>query len=141
MNTIVVVSTLFATTLFLVLTLVDLGTRDMVTDIEDGEIVAGGSVSITVGDGGERTVSRGAYNPWYSDTPGMSVLDQARADYKAAKHGDDHGTEAKDDGEGQAGGEAQAADGQPEQEAESGESVDDSGDGAEMSDGAEASGG
>lgn len=89
MNTIVVVSTMFATTLFLTLTLVDLGTRDMVTDTESGEIVAGGSVSITVDDNGSRTVSRGAYNPWFSDAPGLSVLEQARAEYKL-KHKDGH---------------------------------------------------
>lgn len=102
MNTIVVVSTMFATTLFLTLTLVDLGTRDMVTDIESGEIVDGGAVTITVGDDG-RSVTRGAYNPWFSDAPGKSVLAQAREDYKAKKHksddhhGDDHSDDYGDD--------------------------------------------
>jgi cytochrome c oxidase subunit 4 len=123
MNTIVVVSTMFATTLFLVLTLVDLGTRDMVTDIEEGEIVAGGAVTINVDEEGGRSVSRGVYNPWFSDAPGESVLAQARADYKAKKHDGDHGygddkDHSEDHGDDHAEGEDHSGDEDATEEAE-----------------------
>ena len=48
-NTIVVGSTIFALVLFIGLTLIDLGTRPMVTPVEEGEIFDGGDLTLYAG--------------------------------------------------------------------------------------------
>ena len=95
-NTVIVVATMFAVVLFISLTLVDLGTRHLADPIEDGEIVPGGGVQINVSEEtGDREI-RPQYNPWHSDTPSKSVLQQAREAYEA-KH--DHDAPRDDHGE------------------------------------------
>jgi len=95
MNTVIVVATMFAAVLFLTLTLVDLGTQDIVDATEKGEIAIGGSVQITIDENGNRVVDRGTYSPFWSDTPGLSIVEQARQDPENTKkrekyHADDH---------------------------------------------------
>lgn len=85
MNTVIVVATMFAAVLFLTLTLVDIGTQDIVDKTEKGEIAIGGSVQITTDENGNRVVSRGVYSPFWSDSPGLSILEQARQDPENVK--------------------------------------------------------
>ncbi len=85
MNTVIVVSTMFAAILFMTLTLVDLGTQDIVDKTEKGEIAIGGSVQININANGEREVTRGVYSPFWSDNPGLSILEQARQDPENTK--------------------------------------------------------
>jgi cytochrome c oxidase subunit 4 len=95
MNTVISVATMFAVVLFLTLTLVDLSTQDIVDKTEEGEIAIGGSVQINMVDGA-REVSRGAYSPFWTDNPGLSIVEQARQDPENVKKrekyhsGDDH---------------------------------------------------
>ncbi|MFI4854409.1 MAG: cytochrome C oxidase subunit IV family protein [Phycisphaerales bacterium JB065] len=96
MNTVIVVATLFAVVLFLTLTLVDLSTQDIVDKTEKGEIAIGGSVQITLDEDGNRQVGRGVYSPFWSDNPGLSIVELARMDPENTKireshHHDDHG--------------------------------------------------
>lgn len=86
MNTVIVVSTMFAVVLFISLTMLDIGTRDMADSLEAGEIVPGGGINIMVNEDGQRVIPpKGSYEPWHSDTPSKSVLTQARERYKAKK--------------------------------------------------------
>ncbi len=104
MNTIVVVATMFATVLFITITMVDMTTRDMVEKIEEGEIVPGGGANVSVDADGNRTVGRiGSYNPWYSEAASKSVLDIARENYKAKKAHDGE-KDGEDSGDGSSGG-------------------------------------
>jgi len=86
LNTIVVVSTMFAVVLFISLTTIDMGTRGMASDLEEGEIVPGGGARITIDEDGNRSVARlGSYQPWHSETPSKSVAQQAHDAYMAEK--------------------------------------------------------
>lgn len=97
LNTIVVVSTMFAVVLFISLTTIDMGTRGMASNLEEGEIVPGGGARITIDENGNRTVARlGSYQPWHSETPSKSVAQQAH-DAAAAEYG--HSGEANTDNE------------------------------------------
>ena len=93
-NTVVVVASLFAVVLFITITLIDIGTQDMVDKTEKGEIAIGGSVQIQVDADGNRQVTRGVYSPYWSDNPGMSIVKQAKNDpenvkkYNKKKSGD-----------------------------------------------------
>lgn len=81
LNTVIVVSTMFAAVLFITITLIDLGTQDMVDATEMGEITHGGSVQITTDPvTGRTSVNRGPYSPFWSDNPGRSIVDLARED-------------------------------------------------------------
>lgn len=80
MNTVIVVATMFAAVLFLTLTLVDINTQDFVDKTEKGEIAIGGSVQITTDDQGNRKVTHGVYSPFWSDNPGLSIVEQAKQD-------------------------------------------------------------
>lgn len=103
MNTVIVVATLFAAVLFLTLTLVDIGTQDLVDKTEKGEIAVGGSVQITTDpDTGRTSVSRGSYSPFWSATPGLSIVEQARQNpeniKKREKYEQSHSAEGDGDG-------------------------------------------
>ncbi len=105
MNTIVSVSTMFAVILFFALTLIDLGTRGMHDTIESGEIVAGGGApgprpEPTEDNPNPKRPKIGNYGAFWTDAPGMSIVDQARAAKKhdAAAGGDD-GDDASGDGD------------------------------------------
>ncbi|GEM_PF-1851222 len=93
-NTVIVIATMFAVVLFISLTVVDLGTRDLADPIEAGEIVPGGGAQIDIdAETGERSI-KPTYNPWHmGDQASSSVLDQAREAYKAEKT---HGGEKTD---------------------------------------------
>jgi cytochrome c oxidase subunit 4 len=81
LNTVIVVSTMFAAVLFITITLIDLGTQDMVDPTEMGEITRGGSVQINTNPvTGRTTIDRGPYSPFWSDNPGRSIVDLARED-------------------------------------------------------------
>ena len=89
MNTVVVIASLFAVLLFFVLTMLDLGTRGAHDIIEEGEIVVGGGAPAAAPPATETNPNPkrpkiGNYGPWWSDQPGMSVVEQARA---AGHHG------------------------------------------------------
>jgi cytochrome c oxidase subunit 4 len=103
LNTIVVVATMFATVLFISITVIDMGTRDLADKTEAGEIVPGGGAQVSVDEEtGKRTVSRiGSYQPWYTDTPSKSIVDIARenAEAKDAHAGEDHQDSADTDPE------------------------------------------
>lgn len=86
MNTVIVVSTMFAVVLFISLTLLDLGTRDMADAIEEGEIVPGGGVAISIDQDTGEKLFKGDYQPWHADNASKSVLTQARENYAAKKH-------------------------------------------------------
>ena len=53
-NTIIVASTLFAISLFLGLTLMDIAVRDSIQDVESGEVVTGGTFQVV-----EKSEARG----------------------------------------------------------------------------------
>ena len=84
-NTVVVVASMFAVVLFITITLIDIGTQDMVDKTEKGEIAIGGSVQIQVDADGNRQVTRGVYSPYWSDNPGMSIVQQAKNDPENVK--------------------------------------------------------
>lgn len=80
-NTVIVVATMFAAVLFMTISLIDINTQDMVDKLEKGEISIGGSVQIgTNPTTGRREITRGAYSPFWSDNPGMSIVELSRQD-------------------------------------------------------------
>ncbi|MFB3430176.1 MAG: cytochrome C oxidase subunit IV family protein [Phycisphaerales bacterium] len=95
-NTVVVVASMFAVVLFITITMIDIGTQDMVDKTEKGEIAVGGSVQIQVDESGNRQVTRGVYSPFWSDNPGLSIVEQAKNDpenvkkYNKSHAHDDH---------------------------------------------------
>jgi len=99
MNTVIVVATLFATVLFLTLTLVDINTQDFVDKTEKGEISIGGSVEVTTDDRGRRVVSHGVYSPFWSDNPGLSIVEQARQNPENIQRREKKHAEQTEDGD------------------------------------------
>lgn len=104
LNTVIVVSTMFAVVLFIGLTMMDTLTRGMADEWEEGEIIVGGGAPSRDATTGKFLSRKGNYaNPMYNDVgvAGESILVKAQRNYEA-KHAhesdghDDHG----DDGHG-----------------------------------------